>query len=148
MEEAILNGHNMLVLGQSVTGKSFILRQVTEKLKRLGKSVVLTGTTGVASLNIGGVTLHSWSGIGDGRFSNEQLLQKLKTNEHFAKYKTNIKQTDILIIDEISMLSAKLFNQVEFICRKIRENDFYFGGLQVIGSGDFFQLPPVPDSLK
>ena len=46
------------------------------------------------------------------------------------------------------MLSAKLFNQVEYICRKIRCSDLYFGGIQVIGSGDFLQLPPVPDSLK
>jgi ATP-dependent DNA helicase PIF1 len=143
-----INGHNLLILGQSGTGKSYLINEIKDQLKKRGKSVAITGTTGVASLNIGGITIHSWSGIADGHFSDEYLLQKLLTDEHFHKYKINIQNTDVLILDEISMLSAKLFNQVEYICRKIRCSDLYFGGIQVIGSGDFLQLPPVPDSLK
>ena len=60
----------------------------------------------------------------------------------------NIKSTDVLVIDKIYMLSSKLFIQIEYICRKVRENYLYFGGIQVIGWGDFFQLPPVPDTYK
>lgn len=56
--------------------------------------------------------------------------------------------TDVLIIDEISMLSLKLFDTLEFVCRKLRNVNTYFGGIQVIVIGDFFQLPPVPDPLK
>jgi len=143
-----LDGHNLLLLGQSGTGKSFVVREISKALQTEGKSVSITATTGVASLSIGGITIHSWSGIGDGRFSNIDLVRKISVDEHFQKYQSNILKTDCLIIDEISMLSAKLFDQLETICRKIRGNDFYFGGIQVIASGDFFQLPPVPDNLK
>lgn len=119
LEEA-LNGHNLLILGQSGTGKSYLVRELEKELKRKGKSVSVTGTTGVASLNISGTTIHSWSGIGDGRFSNRTLLEKLSNDEHYDKYKNNIINTDVLILDDISMFSAKLFDQLEFVCRNIR----------------------------
>ncbi|XP_071166174.1 uncharacterized protein [Mytilus edulis] len=115
---------------------------------KIGKSVQKTASTGIASLNIDGKTIHSWSGIGDGRYSNEVLREKIENNEHYSKYKQNILKTDVLFIDEISMLSKKLFEQLEFICRKIRNSNLMFGGIQVIAVGDFFQLPPVPDNLK
>jgi hypothetical protein len=67
-----------------------------------GKSVQITATTGIASLNIGGKTIHSWSGIGDGRYTNNTLLNKLQNNEHYQVYKNNTKSRDCLIIDEIS----------------------------------------------
>lgn len=143
-----LKGHNLLIVGQSGTGKSVTVGELRKKLINTGKKVCVTGTTGVASLNVNGVTVHSWSGIMDGRFSDNDLLNKFKSDEHFHKYKSNIEGTDVLIIDEISMLSAKLFDQIEFICRKIKNKDLFFGGIQVIAVGDFFQLPPVPDLLK
>ena len=146
--DRVLEGHNLLLLGQSGTGKSFLVKEMEKSLKTRGKQVFMTGTTGVASLNVGGITIHSWSGIGDGRYGNDELVRKLETDEHFSKYKENISKCDTLIVDEISMLSAKLFTQLEYICRKCRNNDKYFGGIQVIASGDFIQLPPVPDPLK
>ena len=145
---ACIDGHNVLVLGQSGTGKSCLVKEISTRLSDLGKTVYLTGTTGVASLNIGGVTIHSWAGIIDGRFTDNELLHKIQTNEHYEQCKQNILNTDCLIIDEISMLSLKSFNQIEYICRKIRKADIYFGGIQVVASGDFFQLPPVPDPFK
>lgn len=66
-----INGHNLLILGQSGTGKSYLINEIKDQLKKRGKSVAITGTTGVASLNIGGITIHSWSGIADGHFSDE-----------------------------------------------------------------------------
>lgn len=66
-------------------------------------------------------------------------MTKTLTDEYYLKCK-NIFKTDVLILDEISMLSWKLFDQLEYICRKVRNNDLYFG--------DFFELPPVPDPLK
>ncbi|CAC5417224.1 PIF1 [Mytilus coruscus] len=119
-----------------------------KNLKKEGENVSVTASTGIASLNVNGQTIHSWSGIKDGRFSNQELEDKLNKNENYIQYKQNILSTDCLIIDEISMISKKIFEQIESICRKILKNDKLFGGIQVIVVGDFFQLPPVPDHLK
>ena len=102
--DAVLKGHNVLLLGQGGTGKSFLLSIIKKELTKLGKSVSITGSTGVASLNVEGITIQSWSGIGDGHFSNEQLVNKILTDEHYLKYRNNIFKTDVLIIDEISMI--------------------------------------------
>ena len=83
----VKNGHNLLLLGQSGTGKSHLVCTIEQELKKGGKTVTVTGTTGVASLNIGGITVHSCSGIADGHFSNDKLLQKLTIDEYFQKYK-------------------------------------------------------------
>ena len=141
-------GHSLLILGQSGTGKSHLVKEIARGLLLDGKSVSVTATTGIASLNVGGQTVHSWSGIADGRFTDEEIVSRLDTDENFKKYKENILTTHCVIIDEISMLSMKLFDQIEYICRKFLDNSIVFGGMQVIAVGDFFQLPPVPDNLK
>ncbi|XP_063406721.1 uncharacterized protein LOC134690660 [Mytilus trossulus] len=141
-------GHSMVLLGQSGTGKSFLIKEISKQLKKEGKNVSVTASTGIASLNVNGQTIHSWSGIKDGRFSDQELEDKLNKNENYIQYKQNMLSTDCLIIDEISMISKKIFEQIESICRKILKNDKLFGGIQVIVVGDFFQLPPVPDHLK
>ena len=82
-----INGHNLLILGQSGTGKSYLINEIKDQLKKRGKSVAITGTIGVASLNIGGIAIHSWSGIADGHFSDEYLLQKLLTDNTFISIK-------------------------------------------------------------
>ena len=92
--------------------------------------------------------MHSWTGIADGRFTDEEIVSRLDTDENFKKYKENILTTHCVKIDEISMLSMKLFDQIEYICRKFLDNSIVCGGMQVIAVGDFFQLPPVPDNLK
>ena len=141
-------GHNLLILGQSGTGKSFLTKRIALDLRKEGKHVAITATTGIASLSVGGNTIHRWAGIADGRDSDERLLEKLKCNEHYHTQKHNILKCDRLIIDEISMLSLKIFETLEYVCRRLRDSEEYFGGIQVIGVGDFFQLPPVPDHLK
>lgn len=73
--EKAKKGHNLLILGQSGTGKTFLGKKIKENL--LGRRVTLTATTGIAALNVGGTTPHSWSGIGDVRFSPEKLYKKL-----------------------------------------------------------------------
>ena len=75
--DAVLKGYNVMILGQGGTGKSFLLSIIKKELTKLGKSVSITGSTGVASLKVDGITIHAWSGIGDGHFSNEQLVTKI-----------------------------------------------------------------------
>ena len=100
-------GHSLLILGQSGTGMSHLVQEIARGLLLDGKSVSVTATTGIASLNVGGQTVHSWSGIADGRFTDEEIVSRLDTDENFKKYKENILTTHCVIIDEISMLSMK-----------------------------------------
>jgi ATP-dependent DNA helicase PIF1 len=99
-------------------------------------NIHLTASTGIASVNIGGQTLHSWSGIGLGTLP----ANKIPFN---SKVINRIKLAKILAIDEISMISAETFNLVNDVVKLIRKNDKPFGGIQIILFGDFFQLPPV-----
>ena len=143
-------GHNLFINGAAGTGKSFVL---TEIVRRLGstRKVYLTSTTGISCMNFpksaGAMTIHRWAGIEDGRHTTSQLRELMEFSPHFKKAAARIKETDTLIIDEISMLSAKNFDQLEGICRHMNNTKRRFGGIQVIVAGDFLQLPPVPNSL-
>jgi ATP-dependent DNA helicase PIF1 len=97
--------------------------------------------------DIGSITLHKFTGIGDGRYLNEEICHLINTDERFSEVKTNIKEIDTLIVDEIYMISSKVLGQIQFICQKVRCKDELFGNLQVILVGDFYQLPPVPSEL-
>ena len=135
--------------GSAGTGKSVLMREIIKALKdRYAKEsdrVAVTASTGLAACNIGGVTLHSFGGIGLGKDSVEVLVKKIKKNQ---KNKNRWHRTKVLIIDEISMIDGKLFDKLEKIARIIRNNARPFGGIQLVVTGDFFQLPPVPDQGK
>ncbi|CCJ28805.1 unnamed protein product [Pneumocystis jirovecii] len=135
--------------GSAGTGKSILLREIIASLrKKYSKEpdrVAITASTGLAACNIGGVTLHSYAGIGLGRDSSEDLCKKIRRNK---KCLSRWLRTKVLVIDEISMVDAELFDKLENIARKLRNNENSFGGIQVIVTGDFFQLPPVPDQGK
>ena len=103
-----------------------------------GASVAVTASTGIAATHINGTTIHSWSGIGLATALTDNLVKTVRTRR-----KRKLQEADILIIDEVSMLHAWLFDMVDRICRIIRRDERPFGGLQVVLSGDFFQLPPV-----
>jgi len=113
--------------------------------KKYSDAVAVTASTGLAACNIGGVTLHSFSGIGLGKEPVADLVKKIKKNQ---KARTRWIRTKILIMDEISMVDGELFDKLEAIARQIRNNGQPFGGIQLVVTGDFFQLPPVPDSGK
>lgn len=124
------------------TGKSYvvqILRSVIEALQWEDK-IAYTAPTGVAACNIRGLTIHSWAGVGKASEPIEQLLPIVLRNSNACK---RWRETEILVIDEISMLSAELFDKLDVIGRRVRNNINPFGGLQIIVCGDFFQLPPV-----
>lgn len=135
--------------GSAGTGKSVLLREIIRALRQKHKHeidrVAVTASTGLAACNVGGVTLHSFAGIGLGKEAVPELVRKIKRN---AKAKLRWMRTKILIIDEISMVDGDLFDKLEGIARIIRNNGRPFGGIQLVITGDFFQLPPVPDYGK
>ena len=107
--------------------------------------MAVTASTGLAACNVGGVTLHSFSGIGLGKEDAKELIKRVKKN---SKARTRWMRTKVLIIDEISMVDGDLFDKLEEIARNVRNSGRAFGGIQLIITGDFFQLPPVPDQGK
>lgn len=136
---------NIFFTGSAGTGKSFLLQRIIRSLELLNgrESVAITATTGVAAVNIGGVTLHSFCGIGYAdELTPEELTNKI-LKQGSKKWLNNWRAITTLIIDEISMLDGKLFDKLECIARRVRSNNLPFGGLQLILTGDFFQLPPV-----
>jgi ATP-dependent DNA helicase PIF1 len=126
-----------------------LLRELIQELKRRHRkdpdAVAVTASTGLAACNIGGVTLHSFAGIGLGKENVADLVRKIKRNQ---KAKNRWIRTKILIMDEISMVDGDLFDKLEAIARQIRNNGKVFGGIQLVITGDFFQLPPVPEGGK
>ncbi|MDR1670571.1 MAG: AAA family ATPase [Spiroplasmataceae bacterium] len=144
--DLVTSGKNIFFTGSAGTGKSFLLQRIISSLGVFNgeKNIAVTATTGIASVNIGGVTIHSFSGIGgDGdKLSAEDLVQKI-IKQRSRDWINNWNKINTLIIDEASMLSGEIFDKLEYIARKVRKNNQPFGGLQVILTGDFFQLPPV-----
>ena len=137
--EIMLEGHNVFLTGPAGTGKTYVLNQFIKLAKHEGKHVSVTATTGLAASHLGGTTIHSWSGIGVSDYLPPNFA------EHVTKGRRDIiEKTGVLIIDEISMLHDYRLDMVDEACRLVRKNpDEAFGGIQVILSGDFFQLPPV-----
>ena len=136
--EILLSGESALVTGPAGTGKTFVLNQFIKLAKYEGKHVSVTATTGLAATHLGGTTIHAWAGIG--------VMDALPPNfvEHLGKGRREIiEKTDVLLIDEISMLHDYRLDMVDDVCRLVRRRDEPFGGIQVVLSGDFFQLPPV-----
>lgn len=135
--------------GSAGTGKSVLLREIISSMRkkyaREPDRVAVTASTGLAACNVGGVTLHSFAGIGLGKEETPELVRKIKKNQ---KAKHRWMRTKVLIIDEISMVDGDLFDKLEGIARQLRNNGRAFGGIQLIITGDFFQLPPVPDYGK
>ena len=136
---AILNaGANVFLTGAPGAGKTYVLNEFIRNARAEGASVAVTASTGIASTHINGQTIHSWSGIGVATALTDNLLKLIRTRR-----RRRIQATDILVIDEVSMMHAWLFDMVDQVCRIIRHDPRPFGGLQVVLSGDFFQLPPV-----
>ncbi len=137
--EILLSGESALITGPAGSGKTYVLNQFIKLAKHDGKHVSVTATTGLAATHLGGTTIHAWSGIGVLDYISDSFV------EHIAKGRREIiESTDVLIIDEISMLHDYRLDMVDEVCRLVRKQpDVPFGGIQVIMSGDFFQLPPI-----
>ncbi|HEU0266670.1 MAG TPA: PIF1 family DEAD/DEAH box helicase [Candidatus Saccharimonadaceae bacterium] len=137
--EIMMAGKSVFLTGAAGSGKTYLLNQFIRLMKSDGKHVSVTATTGLAATHLGGTTIHSWSGIGIA----DELPDKFA--DHIAKGRREIiEKTDVLIIDEISMLHDYRLDMVDEVCRLVRKSpDVPFGGIQVVMSGDFFQLPPI-----
>ncbi|CAH9100238.1 unnamed protein product [Cuscuta europaea] len=145
--EAISDGKSVFVTGPAGTGKTVLVRTIIRTLRKIhGRSrVYATASTGVAACALNGCTLHSFAGIGLGEAPAEELLRKV--NSHKIT-RLRWKEARVLIIDEISLISGEVFDKLEFIARKIRTKPGYgqekvWGGIQLVVSGDFHQLPPI-----
>ena len=142
--EILKSGVNVFITGSAGSGKTHLLNQYINYLRDKNIPVAITASTGIAATHLGGITIHAWAGIGIRENLSKYDLEMLESKEYLVK---RIQNTSVLIIDEISMLDAKRLDMVEWVCRNFKRNERSFGGMQIILSGDFFQLPPVKKSF-
>ncbi len=136
----MMSGKSVFLTGAPGSGKTYVLNQFIQAAKKAKKRVAVTASTGIAATHIGGTTIHSWSGLGIRDEISERDEKWLKDNDRLLKRYNNV---DVLIIDEVSMIHGKRLDMVNQVCKWLRESDEPFGGIQVILTGDLFQLPPI-----
>jgi len=133
-------GATVFLTGEPGAGKTHTINEYVRYARLHGMQVAVTASTGIAATHIGGMTVHSWSGIGIKTALEKRDLNALAKNKHIS---ARVKQADILVIEEISMLSAQTLSLVDSVVRSVKQNPLPFGGMQVVFVGDFFQLPPI-----
>ncbi len=133
-------GVNVYLTGSAGSGKTYLLNEYIRYLHEHGIACSVTASTGIAATHMHGMTIHGWSGIG---IKENLTLHDLEALEDKSYLWKRFDAARVLIIDEISMLHAYRLDMVDVVCRKFKRKDIPFGGLQVILSGDLFQLPPV-----
>jgi ATP-dependent DNA helicase PIF1 len=139
--DSFKKGKNLCITGPAGVGKSYLISLFKKWALNNNKVVAVTAMTGNAAYLINGKTLHSWAGIGIGDSCAELLLSKIRKN--FVSKKKWL-DTNILIIDEVSMLTGLLLSKLNYIGCEIKRNPYTpFGGIQIVLLGDFYQLPPV-----
>ncbi|WP_367109874.1 AAA family ATPase [uncultured Psychrobacter sp.] len=138
--DILKTGQNVFLTGSAGSGKTYTLNKYINYLRARRVPVAVTASTGIAATHMSGNTIHSWSGIGIKDELSERDLTNLSRKQFLAD---RLKDTAVLIIDEISMLHAKQLNAVNQVLKHVRKNDSAFGGMQIIVAGDFFQLPPI-----
>jgi len=141
--EKYLNGENLFITGPGGSGKSFLIKNIVKHAETNNKNIKVCALTGCAAilLECRATTLHMFSGIGFANKKNEEIIEELFTTKRY-KLK-NWRKLEILIIDEVSMMSLKILLLLDTIAKKFYRNNSPFGGLQVIFTGDFYQLSPV-----
>lgn len=133
-------GVNIFLTGEPGSGKTYTIKNYVNHLRTCGIEPAITASTGIAATHIGGMTIHSWSGLGIKTKLDKYDLDRIASSEYIAK---RIRKTKVLIIDEISMLSTNMLDMVDLICREVKQTNEPFGGMQIVLVGDFFQLPPI-----
>lgn len=142
--KAMINGKNIFITGPGGSGKSHVINLFVDyyknNIENLENKLYVTSSTGLSSLLINGITINQYAGIGTGEKDVDYYVKNIQKKKPVRE---RWKNTDVLIIDEISMINSKLFEKLDIIAQKIRKNNSPFGGIQIICSGDFLQLPPV-----
>ncbi len=138
--EMLKTGRNVFLTGPAGSGKTFLLNRYVEYLHRHKVGVGITAPTGIAATHLNGRTIHSWVGMGINETLDDAQLGKLLKKKELRR---RVRETSVLVIDEISMLNAARLDLVDLICKAIRQDLRPFGGMQVVFCGDFYQLPPV-----
>jgi ATP-dependent DNA helicase PIF1 len=134
-------GKNLFVTGPGGTGKTKLIHDIVNHAIQVGTYVQVCAMTGCAATLLGckARTIHSWAGIGIAKGARDKIVKNALTKNRCKK----IRKTRLLIVDEVSMMSVKIFEIIEEIARIARKNSMPFGGMQIIFTGDFFQLPPI-----
>ena len=137
-----INGDNLFITGPGGTGKTMLIKHMVNHITEVKKNISVCAMTGCAAvlLNCNARTLHSWSGIRIARGTKDAVVSSVLRNR---KALSTWKKAKGIILDEVSMLSKKVFEIIEEIARKSKMSSLPFGGMQVVFTGDFYQLPPV-----
>ena len=148
----LLRGENLFLTGGGGVGKSFLLSVIATELPAWKKqwegrvvNLQMCAMTGCAALLLGhrAKTLHSWAGIGLGKGTARELFVKIRKNGRAMR---NWLSVDLLVVDEVSMLTAELLDKLNALAKMLRKNNRPFGGIQLLLVGDFYQLPPIRKS--
>jgi len=143
--DILKSGRNVYLTGAAGSGKTYVLNEYKDYLKERGVVTAVTASTGIAATHLGGMTIHSWSGIGIKDDLSDHDIEQLTQKEHLWK---RYDKTKVLIIDETSMMQPRVFDCLDRLAKAMKRNDKAFGGMQVVLSGDFFQLPPIVRGSK
>jgi ATP-dependent DNA helicase PIF1 len=145
--EAVKTGANVFLTGPAGSGKTYLINEILKWATEEKKPIALTALTGCAALLLGTTakTLHSWAGVGLARDSVDALVVSITKNRHA---KGRWKTTQLLIVDEISMMTPDLFEKLDLIGKRVRGSPRPWGGIQLVLCGDFCQLPPVVRGLS
>ena len=138
--DILKTGKNVFLTGEPGSGKTHTINRYVSYLRSRGVEPAVTASTGIAATHIGGYTIHSWSGIGIKSEINPYEMEALNEKRSLVN---RINKSAVLIVDEVSMLDGRVLDSIDLILRMLRRDESPFGGMQIIFSGDFFQLPPV-----
>jgi len=138
--DILKSGKNVFITGSAGTGKTYLLNQYTQYLKERRVYPTIVAPTGIAASHLGGQTIHSFFALGIRDSIDEGYVDFLLDKKYL---KTRFSKLKLLIIDEVSMISPEIFSSMDLILRGFKGTDAPFGGVQVVISGDFFQLPPI-----
>lgn len=139
------SGHNVFITGSAGTGKTYLLNQYINYLKQRKIYPSIVASTGIAASHLNGQTLHSFFALGIRDSVDEYFIDSLMDKKYLRE---RFSKLDILIIDEVSMIAPEIFSSMDEILKAFKASRLPFGGVQVIISGDFFQLPPISREPK
>lgn len=138
--DILKTGVNVYITGAAGAGKTHLLNMYIDYLREHDVAFGITASTGIAATHMGGVTIHSWTGLGVRSELTPYDLESLQEKQYLYR---RIEKASVLIIDEVSMLHHFRLDMIDQVLRAFKRVDAPFGGMQVVLCGDFFQLPPV-----